>query len=192
SVVQNLRYAFRRLGAEPGFTLVVVLAIGLGIGMNTTVFTLVNAVLLRGLPYDQADELVVVESFERQSREERGVSRADFDDFARDAGSFRGLAAMTNQSMNISGAPAAPERINGMRVTANTFGLLGQPMHLGRDFTDADQRAGAPLVIIIGHGVWERRWAADPNAIGAYVRVNEVPTQIVGVMPRGVKFPANT
>lgn len=189
---QHLRYALRRLVAEPGFTLVVVLAIGLGIGMNTTVFTLVNAVLLRGLPYDHADELVVVESYERQQRDGRAVSWADFEDFGRDAKSFRGLAAMTGQPMNISGEPGAPERLSGMRVTTNTFALLGQPMHLGRDFIEADGRSGAPPVIILGHGIWERRWGADPGVIGTYVRVNEVPTQIVGVMQEGVRFPANS
>lgn len=189
---QNLRYALRRLKAEPGFALVVVLAMGLGIGMNTTVFTLVNAVLLRGLPYDKADELVVAESFDRQQRSGRGVSWSDFDDWQRDAQSFQGLAAMRNLAMNLSGNPGAPERAQGMRVTPNTFGLLGQPMHLGRDFVAADGEPGAPPVMIIGYGLWERRWAGDPNVIGSYVRVNEVPTQIVGVMQKGVRFPANS
>jgi predicted permease len=191
-MLQNLRYAFRRLAAEPGFTLVVVLAIGLGIGMNTTVFTLVNAVLLRGLPYERADELVVVESYERQQQDGRGVSWADFEDWRRDARSFRGMAAMAGQQMNISGDPGAPERVTGMRVTANTFSVLGQPMLLGRDFVEADGKAGAPPVIILGHGVWERRFAGDRGVVGRFVRVNEVPTEIVGVMQPGVKFPANS
>ena len=188
---QNLRYAFRRLGAEPGFTLVVVLAIGLGIGMNTTVFTLVNAVLLRGLPYENADELVVAESYERQQRDGRAVSWPDFEDWQRDTKSFRGLAAMRGWAMNISGEPGAPERIIGMRLTTNTFGVLGQPMHLGRDFVEADGKPGAPPVIILGHGIWERRWGGNPNVVGTFVRVNEVPTEIVGVMQKGVEFPSN-
>lgn len=191
-MLQNLRYALRRLRAEPGFALVIVLAMGLGIGMNTTVFTLVNAVLLRGLPYDRADELVVAESFDRQQRDGRAVSWPDFEDWRRDAQSFQGLAAMRGQAMNLSGAPGAPERANGMRVTPNAFALLGQPMHLGRDFIEADGAPGAPPVMIIGYGLWERRWAADPNVIGSYVRVNEVPTQIVGVMQKGVRFPASS
>src|SRR5690606_12088245 len=189
---QNLRYALRRLKAEPGFALVVVLAMGLGIGMNTTVFTLVNAVLLRGLPYDKADELVVAESFDRQQRSGRGVSWSDFDDWQRDAQSFQGLAAMRNLAMNRTGNPGAPERAQGWRGRPNTFGRLGQPMHLGRDFVAADGEPGAPPVMIIGYGLWERRWAGDPNVIGSYVRVNEVPTQIVGVMQKGVRFPANS
>ena len=190
-MLQNLRYAFRRLGAEPGFALVVVLAIGLGIGMNTTVFTLVNAVLLRGLPYENADELVVAESYDRQQQDGRGVSWSDFEDWRRDAKTFRGMAAMGGQQMNISGPEGAPERVTGMRITANTFGVLGQPMLFGRDFVDTDSKAGAPPVIILGHGLWERRFAGDQTVIGRFVRVNEVPTEIVGVMQPGVKFPAN-
>jgi predicted permease len=188
---QNLRYALRRLAAEPGFTLVVVLAIGLGIGMNTTVFTLVNAVLLRGLPYDNADELVVAESIETQTRDGQGVSWPDFEDWRRDTNSFRGLVAMTGQSMNLSGDPGAPERISGMRLTPNAFGLLGQPMFLGRDFIEADGKTGAPPVVILGHAVWERRFAGDRDVIGKFVRINEVATEIVGVMQPGVKFPSN-
>ena len=190
-MLQNLRYAFRRLGAEPGFTLVVVLAIGLGIGMNTTVFTLVNAVLLRGLPYENADELVVAESYERQKQDGRGVSWLDFEDWRRDTKTFRGLAAMRGQSMNISGDTGAPERANGMRLTPNAFGVLGQPMLLGRDFVDEDGKPGAPQVIILGHGLWERRFGGDRGVIGRFVRINEEPTEIVGVMQPGVKFPNN-
>ncbi len=190
-MLQNLRYAVRRLIAEPGFTLVVVLAIGLGIGMNTTVFTLVNAVLLRGLPYENADELVVAESYERQQQDGRGVSWPDFEDWRRDTKTFRGLAAMRGNAMNISGEGAAPERVTGMAVTANAFSLLGQPMHVGRDFVDADGKTGAPPVIILGHGIWERRFGADPGVVGRVIRVNEVPTEIVGVMQKGVMFPSN-
>src|SRR5688500_13251323 len=139
--MQNLRYAFRRLITEPGFAFVVVLAIGLGIGMNTTVFTLVNAVLLRGLPYDSSDELVVAESFELQERDGRGVSWPDYQDWRRETKSFRGLAAMAGQPFNVSGEPGAPERISGMRLTPNAFSLLGQQMFLGRDFVEEIGRA---------------------------------------------------
>ncbi|MEX2271531.1 MAG: ABC transporter permease [Vicinamibacterales bacterium] len=187
--MQNLRYAFRRLGAEPGFALVVVLAIGLGIGMNTTVFTLVNAVLLRGLPYQNPDEIVYAASYNNQNRDDSPVSWPDYEDWKADAKSFRGLAAMSGQPFNVSGEPGAPERIPGMRVTPNAFGLLGQPMQLGRDFIDADGKPGAAPVVILGHEIWQRRFGSARDVIGRTVRINEIPTEIVGIMPRGVKFP---
>lgn len=190
--MQNLRYALRRLVAEPGFSLVVILAIGLGIGMNTTVFTLVNAVLLRGLPYENPEEIVYAVSFDHVERDDMPTSWPDYEDFAREQKSFRSLAAMGGQPFNVSGEPGAPERLSGMRITPNTFGMLGQPMFLGRDFVQADAGPGAAAVTILGHEVWERRFGADRNVIGRTIRINEIPTEIVGVLPRGVKFPANS
>ena len=188
-VLHHARYAVRRLAAEPGFTLVVILAIGLGIGMNTTVFTLVNAVLLRGLPNAHPDEIVVVSGYDTQRRDDSQSSWADFQDWQRSARSFRGLAATSGLSMNIAGGAAAPVRVTGTRVTPDTFGLLGQPMALGRDFVDADGRPGATPVVILGYGVWERTFGSDRSIIGRTIRVNEVPTEVVGIMARGMKFP---
>jgi predicted permease len=191
--MQNLRYALRRLAAEPGFTLVVVLAIGLGIGMNTTVFTLVNAVLLRGLPYESPDEIVVASTFDpTRPNNQMATSWPDYEDWKQDAKSFRGLAAMANQPFDIAGDPGAPERISGMRITPNAFGLLGQPMFLGRDFVENDGKAAGAPVIILGYQVWERRFGSDRGVVGRTIRVNQVPTEIVGVLPRGVKFPQNS
>jgi len=188
---QNLRYAFRRLAAEPGFTLVVVLAIGLGIGMNTTVFTLVNAVLLRGLPYENPDEIVVVSTYDSKERDDGPTSWLDFEDWKKDAKSFRGLAGAQGQPFNLSGEPGAPERMPGALVTPNLFGLLGQRTLFGRDFVDADGQPGATPVVILSHKAWERRYAGDRGVIGRTVRVNEVPAEIVGVMPPDVLFPNN-
>ena len=190
--MQNLRYALRRLAAEPGFSLVIILAIGLGIGMNTTVFTLVNAVLLRGLPYENPDEIVYAVSYDNERRDDMPTSWPDYEDFVRDQKSFRALAALGGQPFNVAGEPGAPERLSGMRITTNTFGMLGQPMFLGRDFVEADGKPGAPAVTILGHEVWERRFGADRGVVGRTIRINEIPTEIVGVLPRGVKFPSNT
>ncbi|HEX6324704.1 MAG TPA: ABC transporter permease [Vicinamibacterales bacterium] len=188
---QNLRYAFRRLAAEPGFTLVVVLAIGLGIGMNTTVFTLVNAVLLRGLPYENPDEIVVASTYDSQRRDDSPTSWPDFEDWRKDAKSFRGLAGAQGQPFNLSGEPGAPERMPGALITPNLFGLLGQRTLFGRDFVEADGQPGATPVVILSHKAWERRYAGDRGVIGRTVRVNEVPAEIVGVMPPDVLFPNN-
>ena len=188
-VSNHLRYAARRLRHEPGFSLVVILTIGLGIGMNTTVFTLVNAVLLRGLPYDKPNEIVAVSTYDNQRRGTRPTSWLDFQDWQRSATAFHGLAATSDLSLNLSGAGAAPIRLRGSRVTTNTFALLGQPMALGRDFIDADGKPGATPVMILGHGVWERTFGSDATLLGRTIRVNEVPTEIVGVMAPGVQFP---
>jgi putative ABC transport system permease protein len=188
-VFNHLRHAVRRLRSEPGFSSVVVLAIGLGIGMNTTVFTLVNAVLLRGLPYDRSDELVAVSTYDNQRQDTRPTSWLDFQDWQRSATTFRGLAATSDMSVNISGSQAAPIRIHGSRATTNTFSLLGQPMALGRDFVEADGKPGATAVMILGHGVWERTFGSDPAIIGRTLRVNDAPTEVVGVMAPGVQFP---
>jgi putative ABC transport system permease protein len=188
---RNLRYALRRLAAEPGFTLVVVLAIGLGIGMNTTVFTLVNAVLLRGLPYENPDEIVVVSTYDNQRRDDGPTSWPDFEDWKKDAKSFRALAGAQSQAFNLSGEPGAPERVIGARMSTNMFGLLGQRTLFGRDFVDADGQPGATPVVILSHKLWERRYAGERNVLGRTMRVNEVPTEIVGVMPPDVLFPNN-
>jgi predicted permease len=191
-VLNHLRYAIRRLGSERGFSLVVILAIGLGIGMNTTVFTLVNAVLLRGLPYDNPDEIVAISTYDNQRQDTRRTSWLDFEDWQRSATSFRGLAAASDAPMNLSGSDAAPIRVRGTQVTTNLFSLLGQPMALGRDFVEADGRPGATPVMILGHGVWERTFGSNPAIIGRTLRVNDVPTEVVGVMAAGVQFPETT
>jgi putative ABC transport system permease protein len=188
-VLNHLRYAIRRLRSELGFSLVVILAIGLGIGMNTTVFTLVNAVLLRGLPYDHPDEIVAVANYDNQRQDTRGTSWLDFQDWQRTATAFRALAADSDTPIILSGSSAAPVRLRGSRITTNAFALLGQPMALGRDFIESDGKPGATPVIILSHGVWERTFGSDRTIVGRTLRVNDVPTEVIGVMPDGVQFP---
>ena len=169
--------------------MVVILAIGLGIGMNTTVFTLVNAVLLRGLPYDRPDEIVIVSTYDNQRKDTQDTSWLDFEDWQRAATSFRGLAAMDDMSLNVSGGNVPPIRVRATRITTNAFSLLGQPMALGRDFIDADGKPGATPVVILGHGVWQRSFGSDATIVGRTLRVNNVPTEVVGIMSAGVQFP---
>jgi predicted permease len=188
-VLNHLRYAVRRILSERGFSLVVILAIGLGIGMNTTVFTLVNAVLLRGLPYDRPDEIVIVSTYDNQRRDTQQTSWLDFQDWQQASTSFRGLAAMEGTSLNVSGGNVPPIRLEGTRITTNGFSLLGQPMALGRDFVEADGKPGATPVIILGHGAWEKSFGSDPTLVGRTLRVNNVPTEVIGIMAAGVKFP---
>ena len=190
-MLQDLRFAIRMLMKDKPFTLVAVLALGLGIGVNTTVFTFVNAVLLRGLPYRDADRLLIVATRNVTQGDTAGASLQDLEDWRAQAKSFSGLGCFQQAGMTLIDSGHPPERYQGARVCANTFSLLGQPMHLGRDFLPGEDRKGAEAVVIIGYGVWKTRYGGDPNIIGKAVRVAQKPATIVGVMPEGVQFPSN-
>ncbi len=189
SFFQDIKFGARRLLREPGFTSVVVIALALGIGVNTTVFTLVNAVLFRGLPFEQSDRVMYLSSNDpAKNRTDIRVSYPDFRDWRAESKTFKGLAAFSQMGMVISDTNA-PERYNGPRLTASTFSLIGQKPMLGRDFLPDEDRPGATPVCILGYAIWENRYGRDPNILGRSIRINDVATTIVGVMPRGMKFP---
>ncbi|HEV3197936.1 MAG TPA: ABC transporter permease [Bryobacteraceae bacterium] len=191
SFFQDIKFGVRRLAREPGFTAVVVLALALGIGVNTTVFTLVNAVLFRGLPFEQSDRVMFLSSNDHpKNRNDIGVSYPDFRDWRAQSKTFKGLAAFSQTGFVVSDTNA-PERYNGPRLTANAFALIGQKPMLGRDFLPDEDRVGAAPVCILGYTVWENRYGRDPNILGKNIRINDVATTIVGVMPKGMKFPLN-
>jgi predicted permease len=187
----NLRYAIRMLIKDPWFTLVAVLALGLGIGVNSTVFTFVNAVLLRGLPFSNADRIVHINSRNTAEGNGLGVSYPDYQDWRSQTRSFASLAAYQGLTANISDSGRPPERANGSRVTANAFSVLGERPIRGRDFQEGDDRKGADPVVLLGYGLWKTRYGSDANIIGRSIRVNEVPTTVIGVMADGMKFPNN-
>ncbi|HEY1341857.1 MAG TPA: ABC transporter permease [Bryobacteraceae bacterium] len=192
SFVQDVKYGIRMLVREPWVTAVMVAALALGIGVNTTVFTLVNAVLFRGLPFDQPDRIMYISSSElAKNRTDAGASFPDYLDWQAQSKSFQGLAAFSGLPLNIADDAAAPERYSGAYFTPNAFSMIGQKPMLGRDFLPEEGRPGAALVCIIGYGVWENRYGRDPNILGKHIRVNEKPATIVGVMPKGMKFPVN-
>jgi predicted permease len=187
----DLKYAFRMLVKDPWFTSVAVLALGLGIGVNSTVFTFVNAVLLRGLPFANADQIVHVNARNTAEGNSQGVSYPDYLDWRAQARTFASLAAYQPSTMNISDSGHPPERANGVRVTANTFGILGEGPKLGRDFAAGEDRKGAEPVALLGHGLWKTRYGSDPSIIGRSIKINEIPTTVIGVMAEGMKFPNN-
>jgi predicted permease len=189
---QDATFSARMLLKDRWYTAVAVLALGLGIGLNSTVFTFVNAVLLRGLPYADAGRIMHLDTHNlAEGRNRIGVSYPDYEDWRAQQTSFADLSAFRGGTMNVSDGGHAPERASGSYVTANTFRSLGQPMLLGRDFQDADDRPGAPSVAILGYRLWLNRYGGDPEIVGRTIRINEVPTVIVGVMPEGVQFPFN-
>ena len=189
---EDVRFAARLLVKDKWFTLVAAIALALGIGVNTTVFTFVNAVLIRGLPIEDPDEVMALDSRDPVRNRNMGVSYLDYRDWKESARTFASLAAFTGNTANVSDEGKLPERYGGAFVTDNTFHIMRQRPILGRDFLPEDDRPGAQAVVLLGHGVWQNRYGLDPNVIGRTVRINDVPSVVIGVMPEGFKFPFNT
>ena len=187
-IAQDVRFAIRMLVKDRRFTVAAVAALALGIGVNTSVFAVINAVLLKDMPFEDASRLVAITTINAQAREE-GVPILDLQDYAAGTTAFEGLAASTGGAMNISGEEQPAERFRGAYLSANTFSVLRLAPILGRDFRPEDDRRGAPAVVLLGHGAWLRRYGGDPAVVGRTVRVNGVPTVIIGVMPPDVRYP---
>jgi predicted permease len=189
---QDLRFGGRMLRKNPGFTSIAVLTLALGIGANTAIFSLVNAVLLRPLPYHEPEQLVVL----RQSYPERGLpfmrlSQANFVAYREQAQSFAGLAAFTRTEYNLAGT-AEPARVKAAQVSANFFDVFAAPPLLGRTFRDGEDAAGRRQLAVLSYGYWQRQFGADPGVLGRSLTLNSVPTEVVGVMPAGFAFPDAT
>ena len=191
SVLQDIRFAARRLVKDRWFTLAAIAALALGIGANSAVFTLVNAVLLRGLPFDEPDRIMMIDWRDTRGRN-FGTSLDDFDDLRRASRTFSGMSLVFNGSLNISADDRNPEQYPGAYISANGFQLIGVGAALGRAFGDEDDLPGAAPVLLISDSVWKSRYAADPSIVGKAVRVNGLPVTIIGVMPVGVKWPFNS
>ena len=190
SFLQDLRFAVRLLVKDRWFTAVAVLALALGIGVNATVFTFVNAVLIRGLPFDDPDRIMSIGARDARDRD-RGLSYPDFEDWRAGTRSFSALAVFNGATMNVSDEGRPPEQFGGPYISANAFKLIGQTPLLGRDFLPEDDRPGAAAVVILGNGIWKNRYGSDPVVIGRTIKVNDVPATVIGVMPEGLKFPTN-
>ena len=189
---QDLQFAVRLLVKDKWFTLVATIALALGIGVNATVFTFVNAVLIRGLPFDEPERIMAIGSADPvRNRLNMGVSYLDFKDWSEAAKSFTGVAAYSGMTMNVSDEGRAPERYVGASVSANLFTLVGQAPMLGRAFLPEDDRRGAPAVVVLGSSIFKNRYASDPAIVGRTIRVNEIPSVVIGVMPEGFRFPSS-
>src|SRR5262245_11411317 len=190
TLLQDLRFAIRLLVKDRWFTVVAVLALALGIGVNATVFTFVNAVLIRGLPFDDPDRIMSVGTRDARNRD-RGLSYLEFQDWRDGAKAFSGMAAFSGSTLNVSDEGRAPEQFAGPYISGSAFTLIGERPLLGRDFLPEDDRPGAAPVVLLGNGLWKNRYGSDPAVIGRTVRVNELPVTVIGVMPEGFKFPFN-
>jgi putative ABC transport system permease protein len=190
-VIQDLRFAGRMWRKSPGFTLFAVCGLALAIGANTAVFTFVNAVLFRNLPFRGSDRIVYLATFETPPGPEplQAVSYLEYLDYKERLQSFEGLAACQVAAGNLSDNANFPERYFGVRVTANGLSVIGHKPMLGRDLEPADMQAGAPPVVILSYRLWERRYNKDGSVIGKTVLIDEIPVTVVGVTAPGVMLP---
>jgi len=190
TIAQDVRYAVRTLLKQRGFTLVSVLCLALGIGVNTVIFSCLNAILLRPFPYTHPGALVVLtEGAGRESpRGGSALSYPDYVDYAASARSFTSVGAYASRTFTLAGSAEA-ERVEGARVSASMFPTLGLVPARGRGFEPADDRPGVAGVALISDGLWERRFSRDPQIVGRSIEVDGNPTTIIGVMPPDVRFP---
>jgi putative ABC transport system permease protein len=191
SLLQDLRYGARMLLKTPGFTFTAVVTLALGIGANTAIFSVINAVILRPLPFAQPDELVILRNVDKKEASVTfPITWPDFADFRSQQSSFEQLAAFSERDLTLIGA-GQPVRLRGAMVTTDLFPLLGQAPQLGRSFTSDEERPGTHSVIL-SNGLWRRRFNSDPNVIGQTVSIKDRSYAVVGVMPAGFSFPVST
>ncbi len=189
---EDARFACRLLLKDKWFTFVAAVALALGIGVNATVFTFVNAVLIRGLPIADPDRTMAIDSFNRVRNNGLGVSYLDYRDWRDSTKAFDAFGAYSGTIANLSDEGQPPERYNGAYISANTMSVLGVRPVSGRDLVPDDDKTGAASVALIGHKVWVNRYGSNPSVLGKTIRINDIPTTIIGVVPEGFQFPFNT
>src|SRR5262245_12371013 len=192
SFIQDLRFGARMLMKSPGFTLIAVLTLALGIGANTAIFTVVNAVLLRPLPYPEARQLALIsENFSQRNLNQINVSAPEYLDYRNRSRSFAQVAAYRRQSFTLTGAGEA-ELLPGAVCSTNLFDALGIKPALGRAFLSGEDQPGGNQVVVLSHGLWQRRFGADPSVVGQKLTFNNNVVEVVGVAPAGFQFPPLT
>ncbi|MDQ3118121.1 MAG: ABC transporter permease, partial [Verrucomicrobiota bacterium] len=187
--LMDLRYGMRSLLKKPGFTLTAVIALALGIGANTAIFSVINGVSLRSLSYENPDGIVMLWERGVTERNARNVvSPANFLDWQKQSMSFEHMAAVADQRVNLTGGNGEPEEIKAQLVTQPFFPALGVQPLLGRMFVPEEDRIGNDLVIILSHQLWQNRFGADPAIIGKPVTISGRQRTVIGVMPPGFHF----
>jgi putative ABC transport system permease protein len=185
---QDVRYGWRMLARKPAFTAVAVLTLALGIGANTAIFSVVNGVLLRPLPFRDPSRLVILQVAARKIQPQPiPVSAPDIDDFRRLTRSFEDLAGFSNRRMNLTRG-GATERLMAARTGAGVFPLLGVRPLYGRTFTSEEDRLGQN-VVVLGYGLWQQRFGGDPGIVGRTITLDRQPYLVIGIMPQSFQFP---
>jgi putative ABC transport system permease protein len=187
NLLRDVRHMGRGLGRTPGFTLAVILTLALGIGANTAIFSIVDQLLLRPLPYPEGDNLVMVYEA-RNSNSHNSVSPATWLDWQRDTHTLERVAAWVSGRAAILTDAGEAIRLGVQPISAEFFPLLSVPPMLGRIINEDDDRPNAPVVAVISHHLWQTRFGGDRNVVGRFIQLDDTPTQVVGVMPPGFRF----
>jgi len=190
TMLRDLRYGARSLRKSPGLIVVATLALGIGIGLSATMWSIIYGALIKGLPYQDGERIVVVDRTNpsRGPRNRMGVTVHDFTDYVAQQKSFEALAGHTCGTMNVSGTEKA-ERFDGCWMTAGALDIPRVSPLLGRTIQASDARAGGERVAVLGYSMWQSRYAGSPEIIGKAIRVNGQPHTVVGVMPEGFLYP---
>ena len=194
TLFQDLRYGVRMLVKRPGFTFVAVLVLALGIGANSAIFSVVNAVLLKSLPYDHPERLALV--WETNPKVQIGsdllpVSAGNFTDWRNQNESFESMSLVSGANYNLTGTDR-PEQLSGAQVSASFFKLLGVEPAAGRTFTEEEDQPDRNRVVVVSHSLWQSRWAGDPDIIGKTLMLDGNSYTIIAVMPKGFNYPKAT
>jgi putative ABC transport system permease protein len=187
---QDLRYGARTFLKNPGFTVIAIVTLALGIGANTAIFSVVNAVLLRPLPFKESAALVMFwnNGVAAAGGDRTPLAVADLLDVRAQNRSFEEVGAFNSITFNYTGGET-PERVQAAGVTANFFSMLGVPTQLGRTFRSEEERPGAPRVVLLSDRFWRKHFAADPQVVGRTLNLNGTPFSVIGVMPAALDFP---
>lgn len=192
TLTSDLRFAFRQLIKNPGFSIVAICTLALGIGANTAIFSVINAVLLRPLPYPAADRIMFVNECDNTGQE-FAVSCPDYLDWARDNTVFAHLAVTRRESRNLTGIPGREaERVSAAYVTDNFFKVIGLSPQLGRTFSEEEEKAGGPQAVVISDRLWQRAFNRDPGVLGRPVSFHNQSFTVIGVMPPQMASPQDT
>ena len=187
TIMQDLRFALRGMRRAPGFTVTVLATLAIGIGASVTIFSVVNGVLLKPLPYPEPHRIVRAQHLQPLGT----VSEPEFVDYKREATAFALLAAYHTAPVTLGGSEGEPERIEAAVVSEDFFPVLSRPMALGRSYNAEENRRGGPFATVISHGLWQRRFGGDSSIIGRQIVVNERPRTVIGVTQQGTDFPSN-
>lgn len=188
-LARDLRYAFRAFGKSPGFTVAAILSLAIGIGANTAIFSITSALLLRPLPYKDADRLVIMWN----TSPGLGITRdwfssAQYFDIKNNHHGLEQVALAIGGNYNLTGE-GEPERVGVVRVSNNLLPMLGARPAQGRLFTPEDERYGGPNVVILGYGIWARRYASNPQMVGRHITINSHVYEVIGVLPKSFSLP---
>ena len=189
ALIKDLAYGIRSLLKHPGFTAIAIVTLALGIGANTAMFSVINGVLLRPLPYQQPERIVTIwEESPERGMEQLPVSFANLQEWVSQNNSFDQIAAYTFANLNLTGN-GEPARLLAVRASANLFPLVGASPMLGRTFLTEEDKEGGNRVVVLSHALWQSRFGSNRGILGQILTINNQTYTVVGVMPAGFQFP---